>query len=490
MNKKHGAMRRRDFMRLLGAGAAATALAPGWAGAAGMVDGVPLPFVLARELKSLAGGSALDAGTGNPNYMHQSAREALVALTQLAQQSAAGELLVKSEELTDDFRRRLAERPDRGARLLIQALEVAAEWHPWKELTDQLCQMALGNTYSGIFPVAESAIRAYVTQRVLRCRLDFELEVTPTLGASDGLGGLFKMLMEEKILSAGDRLALLTPTFSPLLLVPELAQKVELVEVELKPQPSGVWTLPAEEAEKLADPRVKVFFVVDPGNPVPSTLPAEEVDRLARLVAARNPDLLLVTDLVYAPLTRGFTPILQRLPEQTLGVCSWSKHFGATGWRLGAVVAHPGQSIKRRLRKYVGQPCEPQQAALTLFSLAQLTTFGEEYQAQLLAELETRWRAFYEGLGRRSPEGDFCHFFALVEFQERGTLTDELDSFRRLASEHSVVAIPGRCFGGPVWSARVSLASLSVDQCRFAGRALRQVFGGRSGSERSRSSMR
>ena len=44
----------------------------------------PQPFQLARELRRLAGQGLLDAGTGDPNFVHQPARQSWAALTRVA----------------------------------------------------------------------------------------------------------------------------------------------------------------------------------------------------------------------------------------------------------------------------------------------------------------------------------------------------------------------------------------------------------------------
>ncbi|MHC4055900.1 aminotransferase class I/II-fold pyridoxal phosphate-dependent enzyme, partial [Bradyrhizobium sp. 25ACV] len=53
-----------------------------------------------------------------------------------------------------------------------------------------------------------------------------------------------------------------------------------------------------------------------------------------------RPDLMLLTDDVYGTFFPGFRSLLGELPHNTIGVYSYSKYFGATGWRLGVIAVH------------------------------------------------------------------------------------------------------------------------------------------------------
>ena len=56
------------------------------------------------------------------------------------------------------------------------------------------------------------------------------------------------------------------------------------------------WQYPAEEIEKLADPRVKAFFLVNPSNPASFAMSAETQAHIVDLVRNRRPDLIILTD--------------------------------------------------------------------------------------------------------------------------------------------------------------------------------------------------
>ena len=46
---------------------------------------------------------------------------------------------------------------------------------------------------------------------------------------------------------------------------------------------------------------------------------------------------MILTDDVYGTFVDGFTSLMNDLAENTLCVYSFSKYFGATGWRLGVI---------------------------------------------------------------------------------------------------------------------------------------------------------
>ena len=73
--------------------------------------------------------------------------------------------------------------------------------------------------------------------------------------------------------------------------------------------------------------------------------------RLVRLVKTKRPDLIIITDDVYGTFVPGFRSLMAELPQNTIGVYSYSKHFGCTGWRLGVVAVHQNNIFDKMLAK-------------------------------------------------------------------------------------------------------------------------------------------
>src|SRR5206468_3162096 len=66
------------------------------------------------------------------------------------------------------------------------------------------------------------------------------------------------------------------------------------------------WQYPDSEIDKLADPKIKAFFVVNPANPGAVAIRESTLRRVADLVAKRRPDLLILTDDVYGTFVDRF----------------------------------------------------------------------------------------------------------------------------------------------------------------------------------------
>jgi aspartate 4-decarboxylase len=134
----------------------------------------------------------------------------------------------------------------------------------------------------------------------------------------------------------------------------------------------------------------------------------------------------------------GFRSPLAELPHNTIGVYSYSKYFGATGWRLGVIAVHednifdrmiarlPEQDLRALDKRYGALTLEPrkikfvdrlvadsrdvalnhtaglslpQQVMITLFSLAELMDTAKRYQKACMEILHRRALAMIEGLG-------------------------------------------------------------------------------------------
>jgi aspartate 4-decarboxylase len=276
----------------------------------------------------------------------------------------------------------------------------------------------------------------------------------------------------------------------------------------------------------LDDPAVRALLLVNPGNPTSVAIAPEGVARIAATVRAKRPDLLIVTDDVYATFVPGFRSLFAELPRNTIGIYSFSKYFGCTGWRLGvvaighdnildaALAAQPGDAAERRYAALSPTPramrfidrmvadsrdvalnhtaglSTPQQAMMALFALSELTDRARAYRAEVTAMLHRRSQAFSAALGfdpERNPF--FDHYYGLVDldFWMRTHLGEEaaawmrahvhpLDIAFRLAEDHGIVLLPGGGFHAPGWSARVSFANLPEAAYGRIGQALRAVM--------------
>ena len=60
---------------------------------------------------------------------------------------------------------------------------------------------------------------------------------------------------------------------------------------------------------------------------------------------------MLLTDDVYGTFVDDFRSLLGELPENTIGVYSYSKYFGCTGWRLGVIAVHEDNIFDKMIAK-------------------------------------------------------------------------------------------------------------------------------------------
>ena len=278
------------------------------------------------------------------------------------------------------------------------------------------------------------------------------------------------------------------------------------------------------------DPKVKAFFVVNPGNPYAVALSRESIAAIGRIVHKR-PDLMLLTDDVYGTFVPGFRSLLGEFPRNTIGVYSYSKYFGCSGWRLGVIAlhehnifdekiaAHPesvAQALDKRYAPLTLEPRTikfldrivadsrdialnhtaglslPQQVMMTLFSLAELYDEKKVYQQATIDILRRRTLATIEGLGIEIPPNPlFDWYYGLIDFEfwlrkygGEDVVTwvkahvHPLDIVFRLAEDHGIVLLNGGGFEAPDWSVRVSFANLDEEVYADIGRAVRAVARG------------
>jgi aspartate 4-decarboxylase len=348
-------------------------------------------------------------------------------------------------------------------------------------------------------------------------------------GGTAAMCYIFKSLKSNRLLNPGDTIALGVPIFTPYLEMAHLEDyDLEFVEVHAKQEHR--FQYPKEELEKLLDPKIKAFFIVNPGNPFAVAMSDEGIKQIGAILKKR-PDLIFLTDDVYGTFVPGFRSLLGAFPKNTIGVYSYSKYFGCTGWRLGVVAvhednifdgkiaAHP-ESIKKKLdKRYGGLTLEPrkikfidrivadsrdvalnhtaglslpQQVMMSLFSLSELMDEKKAYQKACIGIVKKRVEATLEGLGIEvAPNELFDYYYGLIDFEffARKHVGEDfvkwmkanihpLDIVFRLAQDHGIVLLNGSGFAAPDWSTRISFANLDDHVYDDIGRAVRTIARG------------
>lgn len=502
---------------------------------------------LAREYERKSMRVMLDAGRGNPNWVAAAPREAFFALGQFAMKECRrvcdeGDLAGKPR--CDGMGARFkafaaAHRDTPGVELLRRIVQWGVDRCGFseEEWLYELVDGIVGDNYptpDRILPLVERVMHQYLIREL--CQGDegcgpFDLFATE--GGTAAMCYLFDTLLANRLLRRGDRVAVGVPIFPPYVEIPQLRRyNFDVVEVRATGRDEEglhTWQYPPDEVEKLADPSVKAFFLVNPSNPPSVAMAPETVRQVVKLVHEHRPNLMMITDDVYATFVNGFRSLLAVLPHNTAVVYSLSKYFGVTGWRLGVIAVHRDNVFDRLLGTHPEEvrralaaryasltPCvdelrfvdrlvadsrqvalrhtaglsTPQQVQMALMAVFALLDADDTYKRQTQAICRRRMRLLYEGLGMPEPmlplDADYYTEFDLEEWSNRHygrAFTQYLTSRHvpqevlcRLAERSAIVLLPGGGFYGPRWSVRVSLANLDDGAYRTIGRALHQVL--------------
>jgi aspartate 4-decarboxylase len=502
------------------------------------------PFELRHRLLELAARrdprAVLDAGRGTPDWIALAPRAAFFLLGEFAIGDAARAPLGPDlggvpprpgiAQRLSDF---LAARPASLARTLIeQGVALARDAHRIEPdaLVSEWVDGVLGDRYPTpvrMLAHAEVLVRAHLAATLLGGDTDAgRLDLFAVEGASAGITYVFQSLVHAGLLAPGDRIAIGTPVFAPYLEVPRLPE-YRFETLMLRQDATRGWRYPAAEIERLADPRVRAFVAVNPSNPTSTAIDPETLEQVGRIVRAR-PELIVITDDVYAPFVRGFRSLATAAPRNTVLLYSFSKFWGATGLRLGVVALHADNALDARLRDADGvapqaatrrygalsmQPSAlklidrmaadsravglnhtaglstPQQVQMTLFALDALLDVEGRRAGATAALLARRWRALFEGLGQAPPDHPgLTRYYATIDVpaiaraRHGAAFADWLrghhepvDVVVRLAAEHGIVVLDGRGFDAPAMSVRVSLANLPDEAYRAIGRAISRL---------------
>jgi aspartate 4-decarboxylase len=514
------------------------------------------PFELKDELIKLAEvaerdqtAQFLNAGRGNPNWINTTAREAFGTLLHFGIEESRhvisnipdmGRQIAKTPGIGKRFEEFLKSNPTApGIKLLretwdfgLQKLKFDADSFAY-----ELAQGIIGDLY----PVPDRMLRH--CERIVHEFLDREMcngkppagkfDIFAVEGGTAAMCYIFDTLMQNGLLHRGDAIALGVPTFTPYIEIAHMdrfAFKVVNVDASVETHKNGAhtWQYSDAEIDKLKDKRIKAFFLVNPSNPPSFAMRASSMQRLVKLVKSKRPDLIIITDDVYGTFVPGFRSCMAELPQNTIGVYSYSKHFGCTGWRLGVIAIHQNNIYDKMIAKLPAktraalnhrygpitlEPQKlkfidrmvadsrmvalnhtaglslPQQIQMALFSTFALLDKANSYKQLCQLICHRRYHSLLEGLGLDLPE-DKTRAAYYIELDLMVWAEKEYgpgfaaflrknyqctDVLFRLAEHCGVVLMHGGGFGGPDWSVRVSLANLAEDTYPKIGRYLRET---------------
>lgn len=488
------------------------------------------PFELKNKLISMAENKRdrimLNAGRGNPNWVAIAPREGffqfgLFALeeSQINPHRPGLGGVASKEGLTKRFQDYLAKRDGRpGVQFLkdIFAYVQTTLKIDGDDFLNEMVDAVLGDHYptpDRMLTICERIVHKYLEQEMLGGDTSIgKFDLFATEGGTAAMDYIFTTLAENKIIHKGDKIALGTPIFTPYIEIPRL-NDYELVELEVKQDENSDWQYPDSEIEKLADPAVKAFFLVNPSNPTSVSMQQKSLDKITELVKTKRKDLIVLTDDVYGTFVNGFKSLAAAAPHNTILVYSFSKYFGATGWRLGVIGIHQDNIFDKKIASLPAADKEelharyctveldpdhmkaidrmvadsrsvalhhtaglstPQQVLMVMFSLHCLIDKSGAYKKMAQDIVGKRFRTLYAAVGIPCPENSYdAHYYTTIDIPELANTRygkdfadhlvknyEPIDFVWRLADERSVVLMDGGGFDAPNMSVRVSLANL------------------------------
>lgn len=506
------------------------------------------PFELKNKLIEIAQSHSdkmmLNAGRGNPNFLATIPRLAFLRLGEFAVREAERSYaylhsgfggMPEKNGIVGRFDTFLATYPDgAGIELLRSGLSFVVD-HIGVAKQDFLFEMVgafLGCNYPTpprMLPLCEQIVKLYLGLEMCGTSTRSEaFDCFATEGGTAAMTYFFHTLSINGLLKKGDRIAMITPIFSPYLEIPVMPE-YDLDVVYIRADETQGWQLPENEINKLSDKSIKLLCVVNPSNPPSVKMSDKVLDQLSDLVSEKRQDLMIVTDDVYATFSDNFISLFAKCPYNTLCVYSFSKYFGCTGWRLGVMALQSENVFDDQLKKlsatektrlahryksltdapetlkfidrlvadsrtvalnHTAGLATPQQLQMTLFALASLVDEQDKYRLAAKRLIRRRYDILYRAIGLM-PEFDqnAVGYYAIIDLEVLGEkLIDKAfadwllkqvsgyDFLARLAQETSVVLLPGKGFEIDHPSVRVSLANLTEYDYRAIGFFVKNVL--------------
>lgn len=513
------------------------------------------PFELKNKLIELAEEDArrstatlLNAGRGNPNWIATAPREAFFLLGKWAMAECrrvydnpiglAGSPSIRgSAERLKSFLEENASEP--GAKLLSDTFAyMVARGGDADGVANEWADGVIGDHY----PTPDRILK--YTEIILRDYLAVEMgghanpdsDVFDLFAVEGGTAGMcyaFDSLQENRLVKKGDKMALMTPIFTPYIEIPHLDRfDFDVINISAnKVEKNGYhdWQYPDEEIDKLRDPSVKMLCIVNPSNPPSYTLSKHTLDRLVDIVKNDNPGLMIVTDDVYGTFVKDFHSLMYQLPHNTLTVYSFSKYFGATGWRLAVIAVNKDNIFDRMIaalpqadkddlnRRYGSLALDPgsikfidrmvadsrmvalnhtaglstpQQIQMSLFAAMCLLDKEDVYKNKMQDIVTGRLEALWSTTGfTLFPDPLRAGYYSEIDImvwadkfygkdfvQYLRDNHESIDFVIKLANRTAVVLLNGDGFDGPEWSVRASLANLDKKSYLKIGTAVRKIL--------------
>lgn len=499
---------------------------------------------LAKDKKSAH--ILLDAGRGNPNWTASTPRDAFftfghfaVSETKRTFESCDLAGIPHKEGIYNRFLKFIEENKNFPAIELLKKIinyGIKEKGFNPDDFLYELCDAIIGDNYpypDRMLPHIEAIVHDYLLKELCYLPPSKKFKLFAVEGATAAMCYIFDSLIANELLQRKDKIAIMTPIFTPYLEIPQLPrydlESIYIHASEINEEGSYTWQYPEEELNKLKDPSIKALFLVNPSNPPSMAIHDKSKELLKDIVTNYNPNLMIISDDVYGTFVNKFQSLVADLPHNSIGVYSYSKYFGVTGWRLGTLALYednifdkliselPSEKKEMVNKRYESLSTEPekipfidrivadsrqvalnhtaglstpQQVQMAFFSAFSLVDKENTYKNQTIDICHRRQRLLFEGLDlpiKENPyDASYYAEFDLLQWSLKNyghefanyleSNYKPVDVLYKLAEESSIVLLSGGGFQGPEWSVRISLANLDDDAYSEIGTVLRKIL--------------
>ena len=499
---------------------------------------------LAKDKKSAH--ILLDAGRGNPNWTASTPRDAFftfghfaVSETKRTFESCDLAGIPHKEGVYNRFLKFIEENKNFPAIELLEKIidyGIKEKGFNPDDFLYELCDAIIGDNYpypDRMLPHIESIVHDYLLKELCYLPPSKKFKLFAVEGATAAMCYIFDSLIANELLQRKDKIAIMTPIFTPYLEIPQLPrydlESIYIHASEINEEGSYTWQYPEEELNKLKDPSIKALFLVNPSNPPSMAIHDKSKELLKDIVTNYNPNLMIISDDVYGTFVNKFQSLVADLPHNSIGVYSYSKYFGVTGWRLGTLALYEDNIFDKLISELPSEKKEmvnkryeslstdpekipfidrivadsrqvalnhtaglstPQQVQMAFFSAFSLVDKENTYKNQTIDICHRRQKLLFEGLDlpiKENPyDASYYAEFDLLQWALKNYGPEfanylesnykPVDVLYKLAEESSIVLLSGGGFQGPEWSVRISLANLDDDAYSEIGTVLRKIL--------------
>ncbi|AOY53743.1 aspartate 4-decarboxylase [Clostridium perfringens] len=499
---------------------------------------------LAKDKKSAH--ILLDAGRGNPNWTASTPRDAFftfghfaVSETKRTFESCDLAGIPHKEGIYNRFLKFIEENKNFPAIELLEKIinyGIKEKGFNPDDFLYELCDAIIGDNYpypDRMLPHIESIVHDYILKELCYLPPSKKFKLFAVECATAAMCYIFDSLIANELLQRKDKIAIMTPIFTPYLEIPQLPrydlESIYIHASEINEEGSYTWQYSEEELNKLKDPSIKALFLVNPSNPPSMAIHDKSKELLKDIVTNYNPNLMIISDDVYGTFVNKFQSLVADLPHNSIGVYSYSKYFGVTGWRLGTLALYEDNIFDKLISELPSEKKEmvnkryeslstdpekipfidrivadsrqvalnhtaglstPQQVQMAFFSAFSLVDKENTYKNQTIDICHRRQKLLFEGLDlpiKENPyDASYYAEFDLLQWALKNYGPEfanylesnykPVDVLYKLAEESSIVLLNGGGFQGPEWSVRISLANLDDDAYSEIGTVLRKIL--------------